>query len=90
MDNDTGFLKDNIPWKPSIHMPKWAASIWFKITGVHGNIWKMVYKSYDKNITCCSPGAAFETLWNACYPGSWESNDWVFVYDIERCEKPKS
>jgi hypothetical protein len=37
-----------------------------------------------------TPQAAFRSIWNACYPGSWERNDHVFVYDIERCEKPKS
>ncbi len=30
----------------------------------------------------------FEKLWNSCYPGSWERNDWVFVYDVQRTEKP--
>ncbi len=26
-------------------------------------------------------------LWDSLYPGSWKRNDYVFVYEIERCEK---
>jgi hypothetical protein len=49
----------------------------------HGDIWKMVYKSYDKDIKCCSPQAAYETLWDSIYPGSWERNDWCFCIEFE-------
>ena len=31
---------------------------------------------------------SFQSLWDSIYPGSWERNDWVFVYDFEKCEKP--
>jgi hypothetical protein len=30
----------------------------------------------------------FKELWESIYPGSWDRNDWVFVYDFEKCEKP--
>lgn len=33
-----------------------------------------------------SPRPEFMCLWNSVYPGSWERNDWVFVYEFERTE----
>lgn len=37
-----------------------------------------------------SPDArdAFCHLWQATYPGSWDRNDWVWVYTFERTEAP--
>lgn len=29
----------------------------------------------------------FKKLWESCYPGSWERNDWVWVYEFKRIEK---
>jgi hypothetical protein len=29
----------------------------------------------------------FKKLWDSLYPGSWDRNDWVFVYDFELCER---
>jgi hypothetical protein len=29
----------------------------------------------------------WQELWQSCYPGSWERNDWVWVYTFERVEK---
>jgi hypothetical protein len=29
----------------------------------------------------------FATVWDSCYSGSWDRNDWVWVYDLERIEK---
>lgn len=34
VDPDTGEHKDNMSWKPSIHMPKDAARIWLRVTDV--------------------------------------------------------
>lgn len=30
----------------------------------------------------------FKDLWCNLYPGSWESNEWVWVYEFERTERP--
>ncbi|WP_243546343.1 hypothetical protein [Pseudodesulfovibrio tunisiensis] len=30
----------------------------------------------------------FHSLWHDLYPGSWERNDWVWVYEFERTERP--
>jgi hypothetical protein len=35
-----------------------------------------------------NPIEAFWKLWESCYPGSWDRNDFVWVYDFEKCEKP--
>jgi hypothetical protein len=40
---------------------------------------------------CCSDGfrAHFSKLWDDCYgQGAWDFNDWCFVYDFERTDKP--
>jgi hypothetical protein len=29
----------------------------------------------------------FTELWDSIYPGSWERNDWVFVYEFKRCDQ---
>jgi len=34
------------------------------------------------------PHEGFMDALESVYPGSWERNDWVFVYEFERCEKP--
>jgi hypothetical protein len=31
----------------------------------------------------------FRSLWETRYPGSWERNDWVWVYEFKRCERPE-
>lgn len=51
----------------------------------HGKFWKMVYKSYDKDITCCSAVAAFETLWDSIYPEhGWSKNEYIVKLTYER------
>ncbi|WP_285905147.1 hypothetical protein [Pseudodesulfovibrio pelocollis] len=41
---------------------------------------------------CRPKGSArtqFRDLWDSLYPGSWDRNDWVLVYDLVPCEKPE-
>lgn len=35
-----------------------------------------------------TPVDAFRSSWSKRYPGSWDRNDWVFVYDFEKVEAP--
>jgi len=30
---------------------------------------------------------SFHLLWDSCYPGSWDRNDWVFACEFERCNR---
>lgn len=41
---------------------------------------------------CRPKGSArtqFRDLWDSLYPGSWDRNDWVLVYDLAPCNKPE-
>jgi hypothetical protein len=75
---------------------KEIASIWFNITGVRaervqGISLEDIYKEGVPETDHRGVGHMrdkWKELINACYPGSWERNDWVFVYELERCEKP--
>ena len=98
----------NAKWRPCIHMPKWAARIFLKVTGVRvervrdisrddaiaeGIYWQNRFGSwpyYGKELAkyVKTPMESFMYLWDSLYPGSWESNDWVWVTEFEMCEKP--
>jgi hypothetical protein len=88
-------------WKPNIHMPKKFARIFLKVTAVRVeriqdiSIEDAMAEGVDdmEAMHTCAPASiayigVFSALWDSIYPGSWERNDWVFVYDFERCEKP--
>jgi hypothetical protein len=76
-------------WRPSIHMPKWAARLWLEIVSVR------VDRIQDiTGDDCLLEGiepqgigsdmamvAAFQKSWDSIYPGSWDRND--FIWRIE-------
>lgn len=85
-------------WKPSIHMPKWAARIWLRIINV--NIERLqeirpediqseginVDLNKYRNVAYMS----FASLWDSLnskrgYP--WGSNPWVWVIEFEKYDK---
>jgi hypothetical protein len=79
-------------WRPNIHMPEKFSRIFLKVTKVRVERIRSI--SYDDVIAegCesgyrCSTTKNFANLWESIYPGSWERNDWVFVYDFEKCER---
>lgn len=98
-------IADITKWKPSIHMPKEAARIWLKVTNVsveqlqeitidgirNEGLSSMAVHAGDMEIAM----EEWKNIWNSTIKKSdvdrygWEANPWVFVYEFERCEKPK-
>mgnify|MGYP001585626145 CR=1 FL=1 len=76
-DGDKGF-----PWRPSIHMPKWAARIHLRVLSVGvervGDITEAGAKAEG-----CADVEDFARLWIKLY-GIWSDNPWVWVTKFER------
>jgi hypothetical protein len=73
-------------WRPSIHMPKWAARLWLEIVSVTVERVQEITEADAKAEGCVRPviGCALDNFyksWSEIYPGSWERND--FVWRIE-------
>ena len=99
-------IGDAVPepkWKPSIHMPKEAARIWLKVTGVRvERLQEITEHEAEKEGFCddaeyCTGNTArgnFAELWNHTIKKSdlgrygWDANPWVWVIGFERCGKP--
>lgn len=96
---------ENFKWKPSIHMPKEAARIWLKVTGVrverlqeitiddirNEGLSSMAVHAGDMEIAI----EEWKNLWNSTIKKSdlnrygWDANPYVWVIEFERCEKPE-
>lgn len=92
-------------YHPSIHMPKEAARIWLKVTGVRVERLQEITSEqisregveveYPHVLNGEEKRYAFSTLWNSTIKKSdidtygWDANPWVWVIEFERCEKPK-
>ncbi len=87
-----------VPWRPSIHMPRWASRITLEITDIR--VERLQEISYADAMaegvpfTELPPGqgrpdplhrAKFADLWESINgPGSWEANPWVWVIEFKR------
>lgn len=92
-------------WRPSIHMPKEAARLFLRVTGVRCErlqeitSGEAVAEGIQSNLRSPSEAAdaliAFEALWNstmrqdAMKRWGWNANPWVWVIEFERIDKPK-
>lgn len=95
----------NDRWYPSIHMPKEAARLFLRVTGVRCErlqeitSGEAVAEGIQSNLRSPSEAAdaliAFEALWNstvrqdAMKRWGWNANPWVWVIEFERIDKPK-
>ncbi len=90
-------------WRPSIHMPKEAARIFLEVTnvrverlqditlddmllegiGIHPEAFNDPENAYQQG------KEAFKDIWIEIYGiDSWQNNDWVWVYEFKRIDKP--
>ena len=86
------------PWRPSIHMPRWASRITLRITDIRVERLQSVSHEDCEAEGCpgghgsipgypysATPREHFQTLWNQINgPGAWDANPWVWVVCFER------
>ena len=88
---------DNGKWRPSIHMPKKAARIFLRITGVRAerlqniDVVSCVKEGVDTGVAWTVDARPnFIKLWDSTIKKAdfdeygWNANPWVFVYEFEQ------
>ncbi len=79
-----------LPWRPSIHMPRWASRIMLEITGVRVERLQEITEEDAKAEgidVLGSPIIAFGALWDALHAKrgyGWGVNPWVWVIEFRR------
>lgn len=86
--------RDGEPWRPSMHMPRWASRITLEIIRVRVERLQQITdadslaEGVDRTNTSI-PGYArerFKTIWEST-GGDWAANPWVWVIDFKRIER---
>ena len=81
------------PWRPSIHMPRWASRITLEVTGVRVEKLQEISRGDAMAEGCPFPNMAkgddprhwYTALWEQINGhGSWEANPWVWVIEFRR------
>lgn len=84
------------PWKPSIHMPRWASRITLEITGVRVErldditVSDAIAEGYDGSVDDpVDPSIKwYSRLWEQINGvGSWEASPWVWVVEFKQIWK---
>jgi hypothetical protein len=105
LSDGDGFTQTNrdgsekLPWRPSIHMPRWASRITLRITDIRVERLHDITEDDARAEGCPYPTewagrfvdrdetakTWFKSLWNKINgPGAWEANPWVWVVAFER------
>lgn len=85
------------PWKPGIHMPRWASRIELDVTGVRVERLRDIDRDDAIAEGCCdhesqdgleqSADEVFRDLWISINGAeSWDANVWVWVVEFKRYE----
>lgn len=84
---------EDLGWRPSIHMPRWASRISLEITCVRVERLKDISEADAKAegaepAECCyAHYHGFSKLWQSINgPGSWDANPWVWVVEFKRVQ----
>ena len=101
----TDEISGDAKWHPSIHMPKEAARIWLKVTGVRVELLQEITSEqicregieveYPHALNGEEKRYAFSTLWNSTIKKSdidtygWDASPWVWVIEFVKIEKPE-
>ncbi len=95
-DPDSESTLDNPPWKPSIHMPRWASRLTLVVTDVRVQRLQDIIRG-DAMAEGCpfsnmaagpDPREWFRDLWNSIHgPEAWAANPWVaaITFETHRC-----
>jgi len=83
---------DRGPWKPSIHMPKWASRLWLRVTDVRVERVQDISPrdAYAEGVPARHGVSVilqdFRDLWDSINAkrAPWDSNPWVWVVSFER------
>ncbi|MGH1450254.1 MAG: hypothetical protein ACRBBM_12665 [Pseudomonadaceae bacterium] len=84
--------EQEIRWRPSIHMHRWASRILLEVTEVRVERLQDISEDQAQaegayTDPACPAYDAFAQLWQSINgAGSWESNPWVWVVDFKRIQ----
>jgi hypothetical protein len=91
-DGQSDFPVENVPWKPSIHMPRAASRITLEITSIRVERLNDITESDVIEEGCPTEilygRGWYKDLWEQINGvGSWDANPWVWVLEFKRVEQ---
>lgn len=98
--NPDGTHRENMPWRPSIHMPREAARIFLRVTDVRAERLQDITEEQAEaegvdNYPFTARGAFFD-LWNSTIKPAdraiygWDANPWAWVIEFERISREEA